>query len=397
MLISRLQPIKQSRLAGFFLYCLLLAGCSEDSPPPASNFALAQAKRAESQGLLSHALPLYQKAAVQGDVTAVAAVLRLQRAALGVAGLAEWLQTLPLSAAQRQPFLAQLGLWQQLSAPAALKYQQSWNTSLTKYVLPQRLPCALQIQPVLSTKQSVLQWQQLQLQWQQDRQLSSLAICFHAPVYVDSQALACSEVVAERIQCHIQPLTTVVLASKVTHLLVLAGRGGASYNNGWLQLPENASLALLRHELSHLFGFIDEYPLVKSIASSECRRGRITPNVLFAKDDLPAYLARWQLTARDIQLTAVDSCKHAKLQAYRVVAADSHLQHYELPMPDLYLQLIHQQLQQPEQLMPVAYYFAYLARKQDDWQGWQQWMKLAAHSGYLPAKQALTEAVANSE
>ncbi|MBU2179464.1 MAG: hypothetical protein KJ930_08525 [Gammaproteobacteria bacterium] len=384
--------LKQSRLAGFFLCCaLLLVACSEPAAPT-DNFSLLQAKRAEQQGLVSLALPLYQKAAQQGDVAAVSAVMRLQIPNVGVAALGEWLQRLPLSSQQKQPFLAQLGLWQQVPADAALLYQQRWHNSILHQSLQPQSQCALYLQPVLTTQQSALQWVQLQQQWRKDSQLSSLAICFQAPIYVDSQILGCSEQRAERIQCNVKPLASLVLQSDVTHLLVIAGQGGASYNNGWLQLPENATLPLLRHELSHLFGFMDEYPLAKAIAGSECVPGRITPNLLFSKNDLPAYLAKWRLKHSDIQLTAVDSCKHTSQQAYRVVAADSHLQYYELPMPDLYLELMQQQLRQPSQLMPVAYYFAYLARQQQEWDRWQQLMRRAASSGYPPAQQALTEA-----
>lgn len=402
---------KQSRLAGFFLWALLLTACTEPQQTAASRILL-QAQQAEQQGLLSRALPLYQQAAANGDVEAVAAVLRLQHATSSLAELTAWLQNLPLTDSELQPFLAQLGLWQQLPAAEASRYQQQWQRALLKITrvkiaatdtepsLQQVTAvgasnCALHLQPVLSTAQSALQWLQLATQWQQDAQLSSLALCFKAPVFIDSQLLACSEQRAQRIQCNVEPLTELVLQHGATQLLVLAGQGGASYNNGWLQLPETASLPLLRHELSHLFGFIDEYPLAEAIAADECVAGRITPNLLFSKDDVPAYLARWQLNAADINLTAVDSCKHTSQQAYRVVSADSHLQHFELPVPDLYLKLMQQQLQRPEQLMPVAYYFAYLARQKNDWAGWQQLMHIAARSGYPPAHQALAEAAGN--
>ena len=39
--------------------------------------------------------------------------------------------------------------------------------------------------------------------------------------------------------------------------------------------------------------------------------------------------------------------------------------------------------------MPVQYYFAYLARQQQDWQQWQHFMQQAAIWGYPDAQQAL--------
>ena len=405
MRISRSTIVKQSRLAGFFLCWVWLSACTEVATDKTS-LELQQAKVAEQNGLHSIALPLYQKAAVKGEVDAVSAVLRLTRSDVSIVAQAQWLDSLPLSAQQRQPFLAQLGLWQQLQPAAAAHYQQPWqrlfaaNSNSDASSASPRHPasadaqCALKLQPVLSTEQSATQWLHLLQQWQQDPQLSSLAICLNAPVFVDAAELACSDQQGERIACDSKVLRQALLQMSATQVLVLAGKGGASYNNGWLQLPENASFPLFRHELSHLFGFVDEYPLAATIAASECQPGRITPNLLFATSDLPAYLARWQINASQVELTAVNSCVHTASQAYRVVREDSHLQHYELAMPDLYLQLMHKQLEQPEQLMPVAYYFAYLSRQEGDWRGWQHWMQLAASAGYPPALEALAEASA---
>ena len=404
MRIERCTFVKQSRLAGFFL-CLSVIGACSEAPILQTNLHLKQAIDAEQKALISKALPLYQKAAAAGEPEAVAAVLRLSQGRTSIKEQAQWLQSLPLSKIELQPFFVQLGLWQHLEREEAHRVQQQLlegrfpelkqvkDLSLTT---PARQQCALTIQPVLSTLKSASQWQQLSQAWQQDRQLSSLAICFSNPVFVDSLILSCSELQGTRIHCDSEAIKQVIQKTNATQVLVIAGKGGASYNNGWLQLPETATLPLLRHELSHIFGFIDEYPLSSDIAVSECQAGRLTPNLLFSIEDLPAYLARWQLSADDIELTAVNSCQHASIQAYRVVRVDSHLQHYELAMPDLYLQLMQKQLQHPEQLMPVAYYFAYLARQEQDWQAWTLWMQQAAKAGYPPAQEALAAAATSS-
>lgn len=379
-----------------------MTACS-DEPVKQPHLYLQQAVEAENNALLSSARQLYQKAAAVGETDAVAAVLRLSQNDTNHSELAQWLLALPLSDSQRAPFLAELGLWQQLPAAQALDYQQQWRETFAKHAQgvlhPMPRPasadsqgnCALTVQPVLSTFQSAARWQYLLQAWQQDPQLSELALCFSRPVFVDALALACTEQQGVRIQCDTKVLKKIVQQTSASHVLVLAGKGSASYNNGWLQLPQTASLPLLRHELSHIFGFMDEYPLAQAIAESECQPGRITPNVLFSKDDLPAYLDKWQISATEVELTAVQSCLHSSRQAYRVVRQDSHLQHYELPMPDLYLQLMHKQLQQPEQLMPVTYYFAFLARQEQDWPAWHQWMQLAAKAGYPPAIDALAQ------
>lgn len=385
MHINGVLQLNKSRLAGFFLL-LLLQACT-DNTPVAENLSLQQAKRAEQRGLPLQATRLYQQAAQQGEVAALQPLLRLHRPQIGYQQFELWLQQTPFNQAQLQPVLAAMGRWQQLPGVVASDYQRRWQTpALT---LPD---CALRIQPVVSTQISAQSWATLRQQWSADRQLSTLNLCFLPPVFVDSASLSCSEQSEQRIQCQLRPLQQLIEQYQPTQILLLSGTGLASFNNGIIQLPETASLALLRHELSHLFEFLDEYPLAAAVAKTECQVGRITPNLLFSKADLASYLRAWQLAAEQVTLTAVDTCVQVGIQAYRVVSVDSHLQHYELLMPELYLQLMHKQLQQPAKLMPVAYYFAYLARQRQDWPSWTKMMQLAAASGYPPAQAALAEA-----
>lgn len=392
---------KKSRLAGFFL--LLLTGCQPDPQPyRPGQLSFEQAEIALRQQLPVKAAQLYRQAAEQGFLPAVDAYIRTQQHVEGqpqTLVLLQWLQQLPLyqphlageelDAAMQLQFstlVAELGGWQLLPIAQQRQLQQPFQLSQQS-----RSGCALTLQPVLTTLQSARQWALLSQQWQQDQQLSTLALCFNPPQFVDSRQLACTEQSGVRIRCQAQALLPIVLQGHATQLIVISGSGHASYNNGWLQLPVHADLALLRHEISHLFGFLDEYPLTAAVASDECVVGRITPNLLFSKQDLTAYLQHWQLLAPQVVLTAVNTCQHVKQPAYRVVAADSHLQHYELAMPALYLQLMQQQLQQPQLLMPVQYYFAYLARQQQNWPQWQQLMQLAAKKGYPAAIEALTD------
>jgi hypothetical protein len=290
----------------------------------------------------------------------------------------------PFTKSQLAPYRAELGQWQQLTKAQQHKLQQPF---FGLHFSPKS--CVLPVQPVLSTLTSARQWQHLLVEWQQDAQLSSLPLCLLPPVFIDSAMLNCSEQSTQRIQCHLPALKQQLKGVDFHQILLLAGKGGASYNNGLLQLPEHSSLSLLRHELSHAFGFLDEYALLPQVAKAECKPGRLTPNLLFDKSDLAAYQQFWQLENAELQLTPVASCQNAGLQAYRVVSTDTHMQHYELQMPALYLDLICKQLLKPELLMPASYYFAYLARQQQDWLAWQHWMQHAAALGYPPALQAL--------
>jgi cbb3-type cytochrome oxidase cytochrome c subunit len=50
-------------------------------------------------------------------------------------------------------------------------------------------------------------------------------------------------------------------------------------------------------------------------------------------------------------------------------------------------------LAQPELIMPVQYFYAYLARQQQDWQSWSLLMQLAAKQGYPDAQESIEKAV----
>ena len=379
--------VSKSRIAGFFAF--VLSGCQPATNPDSELLQQAQydavaashlaAKRLAANELTS-ALKWFRHAAVLGDIKSLQHALQLQQRQQGKLATAYWLQQqwqqglIPeqaVSPLQR----AELGLWQQ-------PMQHVGEGSVSKY------GCTISLQPVVSQQAGLNNWQQLQQQWQQDAQLSQLSVCFKPAITINSTHLNCSERSDSLIQCDYPALDELVAKADFSQLLVIAGRGKASYNNGILQLPENASLALLRHEFLHVLGFIDEYQLTASVAADVCRSGVVYPNVVLP-DTIDTYLSHWQLKPGDIQLTAVDSCNLAGMQAYRVVEKANVMRSYELALPELYFNLAKQILTKPEQIMPVQYYFAYLARQREDWPQWQQFMQQASALGYEEAQQAL--------
>ena len=122
-----------------------------------------------------------------------------------------------------------------------------------------------------------------------------------------------------------------------------------------------------------------------------CKAGRIAPNLLVGDDSntLQRYLQRYPAAAATLELTPVDTCQAVGIQAYRPIAMLNSMRHYEADLPPLYLTLLQQELTQSERLMPVQYYFAYLARQNEAWQQWHSYMQRAAEFGYPPAIQAL--------
>jgi hypothetical protein len=366
---------KKSRLAGFFL-CVILLGCEQPAPPPAGALALQQAQSALAQGLPLKATELLELSIQQGNAAAV--MLWLTQTSQQLGSLSQWqrLQELGMHQLPAEAY-QQLGLWQQVSS--ARPQLQPIATAA----------CQLKVQPVLASAVAVSRWQQFTKAWPTSA-FAQLPLCFLPPQVVDTAQLACTEQVGKRVQCDEESLWPLASQSPARLFLVMAGRGGASYNNGLLLLPENGSLALLLHELSHAFGFIDEYAYSSERAERECRPGRLTANLIFRQDDLPAYLKKWRLSAAEVSLTPVATC--GKQQAYKIVATKTHMQHYELAVPAIYIRLMKVVLEQPEQILPVSYYFAARARQAGATQQWQILMRHAAAQGYTPAQDALTQA-----
>lgn len=325
------------------------------------------------------ALRWLRHAARLGDAAALQHALQLQQRQQGKLATAQWLQQQLDSGALRAPALtasirSELGLWQGSKAiVAGFKHPQG---------------CRLTLQPVASQQAGLDTWQQLLQQWQADKQLSQLPVCFLPLRTVNSTELACSEHSNSLVRCRYEVLADEVSDGDFSQLVVIAGRGKASYNNGILQLPDNAGLALLRHEFMHILGFIDEYQLSAEAATQVCQPGKHYPNLLLTADSR-AYLAHWQLQAQDISLTPVATCASLQQPAYRVIAKNNLMRSYELALPELYFLLAQRILAQPQQLMPVQYYFAYLARQQQNWPQWQHFMQQASEWGYADAQQAL--------
>ena len=380
-----INTIRKSRFAGFFAF-VLLTGCTEApsqdaliaraQTEPAIAASLARQRLANSE--LDSALHFFQLAAAAGDNASLTHALALHQRLHGRLNTAAWLQQQwqsgrfssdMVSAEQR----AELGLWQG-DHPNVAAYQAAAG-------------CQITLQPVISQQQGAERWQQLRQAWQQDEQLSRLPVCFNALHVVNSTTLNCTEQRDSRIRCTYTALQPLVAKADFSQLLVIAGRGGASYNNGILQLPDNASLALLRHEFMHILGFIDEYRLARTTAIEVCQPDKVYPNLVI-EHRLEQYLTHWPL-AEGVTLTEVDTCNAINLQAYRIIAEDNLMQYYELGFPQTYFNLAQQILTQPEKLMPVQYYFAYLARQQQDWPMWQYFMQQAADWGYADASKAL--------
>lgn len=376
--IKRRWLLYKSRLAGFFLSSVLLA-CTPPVEPVPGDLEYTRAQQALLADLPIKATEHLELAIRQGHPTAIAQWLRLTQSRLGpleqYQRLSAW--SAPGAIADHA---AALGLWQEKGALLPV---------LTAGL--QQQTCQLRLQPVLTTMVSISHWQRLMTDWPLS-DFAALPVCVLPPILLDSRQLNCSELPGRRIDCAAEGLVDVVMQSKAQILVVAAGRGQASYNNGWLQLPENFAPALFRHEFSHALGFLDEYALQPAVAAAECVRTDVLANLLLKPDDVPRYAVHWGVAPAELRLTPVDTCLHAGIQAWRPVQEDTHMQHFELAIPELYQHIMKQQLAQNHLVMPVQYYFAYLARQQKDMRRWQLLMQQSASFGYPAAQAALHDA-----
>lgn len=97
-----------------------------------------------------------------------------------------------------------------------------------------------------------------------DKQEVAKFVCFAKPRYISKQAIACETSPNKPIQCNEsqwQELTTKVTTR---HIGLMLEEGGANVHFGMLYLNQNDNVHVFSHEISHLLGFVDEYPLPES-------------------------------------------------------------------------------------------------------------------------------------
>lgn len=394
----------KSQLAGFFALCLFLTACQPVTPSPEQTriqeaeynpvaaYRLAQHRLASNE--TEAALRWFEHAWKLGHQDAAKAVVALRQRRDGKLSTAQWLES-KLQQTSLQPptvVLSQLGLWHLRPERADAAWPFWLQTGLTDQNGWQpEAECQLTLQPLAVTELAAEQWLQIQQAWHQDEQLNKLAVCFQQLRLISSTELACSEQSNQRIDCQYHALIPYIQNTDAQQLIVMAGRGRASYNNGIIQLPERADLELLRHEFLHIFNFIDEYRLPPEVAQQVCQPERIHPNIIIGKAQLVAYKQHWGIVPQPLELTKVSTCQHSNYQAYRLIASSNSMEYYQLPLPDYYWQLVKRQLVTADTLMPVQYYLAYKARLHNMDREWIRLMTLAATLGYDDANRLLNQ------
>ncbi|TLU66360.1 hypothetical protein FE810_06625 [Thalassotalea litorea] len=88
--------------------------------------------------------------------------------------------------------------------------------------------------------------------------------CLYPPKYIPKSVLDCNNLTSARLQCSLRAISPYRQKSGVDYIGVLSDHGRANVNHGVLYLDRFDDVHVFKHELLHLIGFIDEYPLPKN-------------------------------------------------------------------------------------------------------------------------------------
>jgi len=231
----------------------------------------------------------------------------------------------------------------------------------------------------------------LQFKQQFSKHVLSDYICLAPPKYLPINKLTCEHKKGAAIKCLEGDWQTIAQNINTRYLGVLYPYGGANVHLGIMYFDRNDTFDVFTHEISHLLGFVDEYPLAKNHA--KCRQVQnemfaqnitvinknyygekakvrtevlktipwasmikpstpiLTSNTLNDKDLISThgeYLleqSTWLLgTPKDFEnevgVFNADTCQSIHYRAYKPLNKASQLQYYQLSLPKEYLKIL---------------------------------------------------------
>ena len=267
---------------------------------------------------------------------------------------------------------------------------------------PLTASCSNSIQLFATNLKHLKQLEHLILAFQQ--QVLSKTVCFMPVRYLPINALDCSFELDQAIRCDELSWQQWANSINARYLGVMLPKGGANVHFGIMYFDAQDSVDVFAHEISHLLGFIDEYPLaadhVKCQASQKTpfshnisilkknyqgEKKRIRNKVLqqitwakYIKNTTPIlHLVKtlngkeyWQVGTpqayeNEVGLFAAQTCDlsdntaQKSFNAFKPVSKRTKLQYFALDFPQLYLSLLQDNAKQ--YLMPSFHYNIALA------------------------------------
>ncbi len=100
-------------------------------------------------------------------------------------------------------------------------------------------------------------------------------LCFSPVRYIALNALSCTHTKDEAIRCDESILGDLAQSIRSRYVGIMLPKGGANVHLGLLYFDAQDDVNVFSHEVSHLLGFIDEYPLPSE--HSRCENSQLQP------------------------------------------------------------------------------------------------------------------------
>jgi hypothetical protein len=223
------------------------------------------------------------------------------------------------------------------------------------------------------------------------------SLCFLPVRYRSIKKLSCQNNASAMLSCNEAHWIDIAASIQTKYVAILLPQGGANVHLGLLYIDSNDTVEVLAHEISHLLGFIDEYPLpanhekcrqqqplfannIAILASSyrgnkKKLRAKILSELawahfikastpIFHQDKTQRHSNDWllgtpQAYQHEVGVFLSETCQNGSMQAFKPLLAQSQLRYFEKPFPELYQQIL---LKNGEQYaMPSFHYNLALA------------------------------------
>lgn len=96
-----------------------------------------------------------------------------------------------------------------------------------------------------------------------EQQALAKYICLPTPKYISIKQLDCKAKAEQAISCDESRWQSIAKEVNTRHIGLMLKEGGANVHLGILYFDLNDNSDVFSHEVSHLLGFVDEYPLIK--------------------------------------------------------------------------------------------------------------------------------------
>ncbi|MDM7860655.1 hypothetical protein QTP81_08610 [Alteromonas sp. ASW11-36] len=260
------------------------------------------------------------------------------------------------------------------------------------------IDCVMNILPIARSLANKVQAEQFVDQLRADRRLAQLPMCVSDAVWLNSEDFSCNMVRSSgtrRMRCDVHQLADLVTEQDVTHVVVFNPENRAYVDAGVMYLDLLDTYSVFVHELAHFAGFIDEYPMSKTLAQAHCAQ-RTAPNLLFSGDMFYEPLDRldyWlglmsQTTTNDAGIYPARTCNNVQQKAYKLVNSRTFMEFHDTNnIPDIYRRIWRDQIVKRAHWYPIAVNIARWHERADDLQTAQYWYSFAeAQAKAAPAQ-----------